>query len=282
MGVASISIARRRGRELACTFAVLDWLLLGITLALAGGADSWLLVGVPALVVGQLSASPRSEWPYLLAPSLLLVIVLAIADPTLGGGRGAGAMKLAVLIAAGLLAAQQLRRPHQEQQRRPARVDGATGFYTRERLPELLSAGMQEALAQHQPLSVVCLRLQHFEDCRNFLGPQGSEDLVCGVARRISRRLEHDDLAFRVRVDTFLLLLPGDSLAAAREVAASIARDVSSTLIGGRRQTLAAGASSFPTIRRPDELLAAAQAEASDGQGERRAAPQALPVALAR
>ena len=42
MGVASVRVARRRPAELAHTFVVLDWALLGLTLALSGGAESWL------------------------------------------------------------------------------------------------------------------------------------------------------------------------------------------------------------------------------------------------
>ena len=121
---------------------------------------------------------------------------------------------------------------------------------------------MDTALAEHQPLSVVCLRLEHFQDCRDFLGPERSEQLVRGVARRIERRLAADDRAFRVRPDAFVLVLAGRTLAEARELAAEVAHDVSANLIAGRRQTLAAGASSFPTIRRLPDLLAAARDEA--------------------
>ena len=68
-----------------------------------------------------------------MAPTLLLVIVLAIADPSLGGDRAAGFAKLVVLVAAGGVAAHALRRAPPAP-RRPARVDPTTGFYTGERL----------------------------------------------------------------------------------------------------------------------------------------------------
>ncbi len=281
MGVYSVRHAVLRGDELAHTFAVVDWLLLGCILALSGGADSWLLGAVPILAMGQLAGTPRREWPYLLAPSLLLLIVLAIADPSLGGNRAGGVAKVAVLLAGGWVAATRIKQPAPRRRRR-ASVDGTTGFSTAPRLTPWLKAATQEALAGHDPLSVVFLRLQQFEDCRNFLGPQGSEELVRGVARRIERRLSRDDRAFRVRADSFVLALPGRTLSEAREVADGIARDVGTSLIGGRRQTLAFGASSFPTVRHIPDLLAAARDDAQPAATGVQPAPQALPLVAAR
>jgi diguanylate cyclase (GGDEF)-like protein len=276
LGTYSIHVARTRREELAHTFAVLDWLVLGCVLIFVGGAESWLLGAVPILAMGQLAGAPRKEWPYLLAPTLLLVIVLAIADPSLGGSRVGGVAKVAILAAGGWVAATRLRRTPVRHQRRPARVDETTGFYTGERLEELLAASMDAALAEHGPLSVVCLRLEHFQDCRDFLGQERSEQLVRSVSRRIERRLGVDDRAFRVRSDSFVLLLAGRTLAEARGLSAEVAHDVSSNLIAGRRQTLAIGASSFPTIRRLPDLLAAARDEAMS-RGEVRVAP---PIAV--
>jgi len=161
-------------------------------------------------------------------------------------------------------------------------VDETSGFYTGERLEELLGAGMDAALTEHQPLSVVCLRLEHFQDCRDFLGPQRSEQLVRGVARRIERRLAVDDRAFRVRADSFVLVLAGRTRSEARGLADEVAHDVSSNLIAGRRQTLAAGVSSFPTIRRLPDLLAAARDEALSPDAGREAAPALVTLAAAQ
>jgi diguanylate cyclase (GGDEF)-like protein len=278
VGLYSVRTAVVRGDDLSHTFAVVDWLVLGCTLALSGGADSWLLGAIPILALGQLAGTPRREWPYLLAPSLLLLLVLAIADPSLGGSRIGGVAKVLVLVAGGWVAATKLKQAP-PRLRRPASVDDTTGFYTAARLESWLDAGTQTALDEHRPLSVVFLRLQHFEDCRNFLGPDGTEQLVKGVARRIERRLTSDDRAFRVRADSFVLALPGRTLAESRELADSIAHDVSASLIGGRRQTLAAGASSFPTVRRIADLLEAARAETLPPEAG--SAPAAAPLPLA-
>lgn len=280
-GVASVRIALRRGEELAHSFAVADWLLLGCVLALAGGADSWLLGAVPLLAMGQLAAAPQADRPYLVAPSLLLVIVLAIADPTLGGNRAAGLAKVAVLVAGGVVAAGRLHTRPATRRRRAPLVDAATGLSTMERLHEVLPAAMDAALADHAPLAVAYVRLEHFEDTRNFLGAQGADDLVRSVARRLERRLGPDGRAFRAAPDAFVLTLPGCDLGAARELCAAAAHDVSANLIAGHRQTLASGASSFPTVRGLDDLLAVARAEAAPAAPAFAAAP-ALPLAAAQ
>jgi diguanylate cyclase (GGDEF)-like protein len=280
-GFYSTSVARRRGQDLMHTFVVLDWLLLGCVLVFSGGANSWLLGALPLLAMGQLAGAPRSEWPYLLTPSLLLIIVLAIADPSLGGNRAGGVAKVLVLASGGWVAATRLKRAP-ARRRRPALVDDTTGLYTGERLRELLAGGMETALAEHRPLSVVHLRLEHYEDSRNFLGPQGSEQLVRGVARRIERHLGQDDRAFRVGRDSFVITLLGSSLAEARALSESVAHDVSANLIAGRRQTLAGGVSSFPTIRRLDDLLDAARRDSAEPDATSKPAPRAVPLAAAQ
>lgn len=260
LGMLSIAVARRRGEDHALSFAVADWLVLAGAALASGGADSWLLLTIPLLTLAQLAPSPAADWPYLLSGSLLLLVILAIDDGTLGGGRIAGLAKLFVLVAGGALAARQLHRPHRRRRReRVVTVDPTTGFYAAGRLRPMLAAGMRLALERHEALSVVRLRLEHFEDGRVFLGPQAAEELVRGVARRVGRRLGPDDVAFRAAADTFVLCLPGSGLSAAEALAAEIAHEIGATLIAGRRQTLATGAASFPAVRTLDELLAEAE-----------------------
>jgi GGDEF domain-containing protein len=259
-GVLSVAVARRRGDELAYSFVVLDWLLVGLAAAVAGGAHGTLVAAVPALPFLHLLPSPRADWPFLLLPALVLIVVLGAADPTLGGGKAAGVLELAALVASGALAAALLRRPPR---RAPVvSVDATTGFYTPRRLPALLQGLLDTVTGDHAALGVVYLRLTRFQDVRDFAGPEGSEALVGAVARRIRRHLQGDDVAFRVAPDAFLLALPGRDLGAARAVAAAIDDDVAASLIDGHRQRLQSGVACFPTVRRLDDLLREARADA--------------------
>ncbi len=276
----SIGVARFRGHRLAHTFVVLDWLLLGCALALAGGVHSWLLVAVPLLAAGHLGVSPRHEWPYLLTPALVLLVVLAIADPSLGGNRLAGAAIVVLLVGGGVVTAHRLTL-QRSRRMRPASIDAATGFYAAHRLPEIARVRMELAAADGAPLSIVYLRLQHYDDSRSLLGARKSEALVKGVARRLQHGLSGADLAFRLPPDAFVLVLPGRSIAEARDLASAAARDVADSLIAGRRQTLAIGAASFPAVRSCRELLAIARDEARRAGLEAPAAPQAAELATA-
>ena len=201
---------------MAHTFAVLDWLLLGCVMALSGGTTSWLLPAVPLLTMGQLAVAPRSDWPYLLAPSLLLLIVLAIADPSLGGNRSRRLLELAVLVAGGVVAAGRLHRAPARRSSAP-KVDVVTGLYTTSRLEQVAAEQMAAALQQHQPLGVVYARLEHYEDARNFMGQTGSDELVRGVARRLQRRLGQGRRGVpRAAPTPSSAVVPGASLKTAR------------------------------------------------------------------
>ncbi len=284
IGLWSIRVARKHPAELAHTFVVLDWALLGIALALSGGAESWLLATVPFLAMGQLAGAPLGEWPFLAGPSLLLLVVLVIADPSLDGSRIGGVAKVAVLVAGGCVAATRLRRrpAARGRQAHAPKVDVSTGLSTAVCLPGFLAEAAAAALADHRPLSVVYLRLEHYEDSRNFLGAEGAEGLVRGVARRAERSLCTDGRAFRVRPDGLVLVLPGLSLAEARQTASDLAREVAGSLIAGRRQTLATGASSFPTLRSVEDLLGAARKEALPQAVSTEVAGTVIPLAAAQ
>jgi len=281
VGVYSIKVARRRGGDLAHTFVVVDWLLLGCTLALSGGADSWLLATIPVLALGHLAGASRHEWPYLMAPVLVLLLVLAIADPSLGGSQIGGIAKVAVLVVGGWVAATRLqRRPVRRQH--TTKVDDATGLSTGACLPSFLEARAATALAENEPVSVVFARLEHYEDSRNFLGAQRSDELVRSVARRAERRLTRDGRTFRVGPDSLVLVLPGCTPDDARQTAATLAHDVAANLIAGRRQTLAVGTASFPTVRSIGDLLAIARDAAAPSAVARPAVAPVLPLAAAR
>ena len=90
-----------------------------------------------------------------------------------------------------------------------------------------------------------------------------------------------DDTAFRVSVDTFVLTLPGMTLPQARRVAAELCHDVAAELIERQRQTMSAGASSFPTVRGLDALLHEAYAGTLPTPEAAVAAPPTAPVAAA-
>jgi GGDEF domain-containing protein len=280
VALASVIVARFQGERLTHTFVVLDWLLLGCSLAVAGGVHSWLLPAVPVLVAGQLVVSPRHEWPYLLAPTLVLFVVIAIADPHLGGNRLAAAGTVILLVAGGAVTAHRLAL-QRGRRARPARIDAVTGFYAPDHLLESVETRMALAAADGSPLSLVYLSVQHYGHSRSVLGARSSEALIKGVARRLQGRLAGSDLAFRLPPDAFVLVLPGRAASEARGLADAAAAEIAAGLIAGRRQTLAVGTASFPAARSPQELVATARLEARSAAAAALAAPQAVELATA-
>lgn len=281
IGLLSIGVATRRPQQLAHSFAVADWLLLGCALALAGGVDSWLLGAVTLLAAGQLGVSPQHDRPYLLAATPLLLIVLAIADPSLGGNQATSVVVLLMLLAGGVIAAYRLS-PDRSRRARPARIDSVSGFLTAERLPGMAAVRLDVAHADDQPLSLVYLRLQDVEVGRGRLSRRHYEALIRNVAACLESQLGENDLAFSLPPNAFVLLLPGRSLSEARESASKAAHEVAADLTAGRRQTLAAGAASFPAASTFDELLTAARDEARPTATDKAPAPQAARLAAAQ
>lgn len=275
LALISWRIALAQGPSLSMTFATLDWLVVGLTLALAGGTRSWLLFALPLLTLAELVPSTRHERPVVVAPALAMLAVLLIADPALGSTRFVGMMKVAGLVFGGALpavAAGQPRRRRHEVGRHVPAVDRTTGFSTLSRVAVLLGALLAEATEEHEPLSVVCVRLDAFPQTLTFLGPQRAEAVVAGVARRARRRLRSGDLAFRVSSDTFLLALRGRLPGQARTEAAGLRHDVSSTVVEQQRQTVSTGVASYPAARTLESLLREAQRDLLQADAELRPA----------
>ena len=274
VALVSWRVALAQGASLSMTFATVDWLAVGLALALAGGTRSWLLFSLPLLTLAELAPSARRERPYVLAPVLAMLAVLLIADPALGGTRVVGIMKVAGLVAGGALpavAAGQPRRRTDTKRRMPA-VDRTTGFSTLSRVSDLLGALLDEAAEEHEPLSVICVRLDAFPQTLAFLGPQRAEAVVAGVSRRLQRRLRSGDLAFRVSQDTLLLALRGRLPGQARTEAAGIRHDVSIAVVEHQRQTVSTGVASYPAARTLESLLREAQRDLLQSDAELRPA----------
>ncbi len=255
-GLWSVAVASGRGRSLSHSFVVADWLLLGLTLAFAGGGLSPLLAAVPLLVVCELLPSDKAEWPYLIGPSLVVPIVLAIADPTLAGHRALTLGVLAGLVLVGLVAAARLRRvPRRRRAAAPPAIDATTGYYSRARLQALVPAELAAAEAAHEPLALVCVRLDHYRDLRDFRGAEGSEAVVRTVARRLKRTIGPDDLAFRLAPDLLAVTLRGYDARGARAWTQDAAHEVCGQLIDHHRQTLSFGCAAYPPLRDARALL---------------------------
>jgi GGDEF domain-containing protein len=306
IGILSGLVAHAHGRRLALTFVTVDWLGLGLMCAASGGSHSPLLYAVPVLLALHLAPTPPQEWLHVAAPLAAGVAVLLIADPTLGGSRFLGFLRLAGLLLVGLAPVLLLsrRRSLQGQSRtrrghgaasappaprhasaasasgaaeppaqgagRPV-VDPTTGFDGLPRVADRVTAMMADATETHQAVGLICVRLQRWSDIRSFHGDLAAEAAAAQAARRLRRHLRPGDHAFRVRSDTFLLACRHQTYSRVRELAAELTADLDGQRVerSGERLTAACGISSFPATRSLESLMreAAAGAEAGDRLG---------------
>jgi len=271
-------IAIAQGSALSVSFITVDWLVLGLLLVAGGGAGGGMLAAVPFLVFLELAPAAPRERLLLLTPAAAMVAMLLIGDPLLGGHRSLRLLELAGCLAVGAAPAVLLGRTGWAARRRarrpqrPPSVDPTTGFSTLPRLAEMLGRALRDAAAEHEALSVVCVRLDHFDDTRAFLGAERSEAIVAGVARRVKRRLQPDDLAFRVSEDTFVLGLLGRLPREARNDAAAMRHDIAIHLVERHRQTVSTGIAAFPPARSVEELLRGAHLDLQPGATQLHAA----------
>jgi GGDEF domain-containing protein len=304
IGILSALVAHSRGRRLALTFVTVDWLGLGLMCAASGGSHSPLLYAVPALLALHLAPTPPPEWLHVAAPLAAGVAMLLVTDPTLGGSRFLGFLRLTGLLLVGLIPVLFLNRWRstriQERTRhgratggavrssrrpagaavlagavaqRPAHgkarpvVDPTTGFDGLPRVADLLTAMMADATESHQAVGVICVRLLRWSDIRGFHGDLSAEAAAAQAARRLRRHLRPGDHAFRVRSDTFVLACRHQTYSRARELAAELSAELDGQRLerSGERLTAACGVSSFPATRSLESLLREAAAGAEAG-----------------
>ena len=262
LALVSMRVAATQGDSLALTFVTLDWLALGAAVALGGGIHSWLLAAVPPLMVADLAPAQRRQRAFLLTPAAAVLAVLLIADPSLGGTGLQGLLRFTGLVVAGAAPALLLRPP--KRRRRPGRTmapaaDAATGFCAVTQVAPLLGAMLHKADAAHEPVGVVCVRLNDFSDTVAFLGQARAEAVLTGAARNLRQRLRPGDLAFRVSADTFLLALYGRTPAQTRAESAGMGAVMAVT--ERRRQTFSTGVAAYPPAPDLESLLREAQAD---------------------
>lgn len=259
-GLCSLGVARRGGCHWAHSFVVLDWLVFGCAAALAGQSESWLLVTVPFLVAGHLGLSPYAEWPYLLSPAVLLVAVLGIADPSFAGHTPISVAMLIALVAGGALAAQRLKlgRKRRDQHRR---FDPVSGFYSAASFHEIGAARFELAAARGQTLSLVYVRLDGVQAIGR-LHTHSRDAIVRRAASAIKARMQDGDLAFRLGVADFAVVLPKRSRLDAQRFAAEAASTALDGIAAGRRLELITGTACLPEHTRLEELLRAARESA--------------------
>ncbi len=109
-------------------------------------------------------------------------------------------------------------------------VDGLTSIANRRRLEDYLEESWRQGGGE---LSVVILDVDHFKRYNDSFGHQAGDDALCEVARVVTACLRRsEDLVARYGGEEFVCVLPGTTLASARELAEHIRQEVESGPLG--------------------------------------------------
>lgn len=117
-------------------------------------------------------------------------------------------------LIARVTAAARVKALHDELQRRAeeldrmSRLDALTGLHNRRHLDEHLRATVSAAKRRKQWLAVLMIDVDHFKSVNDSLGHAAGDEVLCEVARRLTRALRAEDVAGRWGGEEFLVLLP--------------------------------------------------------------------------
>ena len=94
-----------------------------------------------------------------------------------------------------------------------------------DRIEQMLARSRRE----HTPVAVLFLDLDNFKDVNDTLGHAAGDQLLAGVAARLTSAIRQEDTVGRLGGDEFVVLAEGASLAAGAEVVAERILDVLAT-----------------------------------------------------
>src|SRR5690606_33716105 len=134
--------------------------------------------------------------------------------------RGADGFATEELSLAGDFARQALLHLDQAmaavQLRRSAELDALTGSFNRRTIDHWLTRTFADAARSWQPVSVLCIDMDHFKSVNDRFGHAGGDACLREVARALRASLQEGDLYGRYGGEEFIVILPGRGGAAAR------------------------------------------------------------------
>jgi diguanylate cyclase (GGDEF)-like protein len=157
--------------------------------------------------------------------------------------------------------------------KRMASLDALTGVANRRGIEYFMAAAMRQAKARHEPLAVLALDIDRFKHINDSFGHAAGDRVLQHVARTCAEALRDADLLGRIGGEEFLVVLPGNTLDQAADVAERLRVRVESLALedlpAGLRTTISIGVAQMSPqdlsvadlLLRADEALYRAKAE---------------------
>jgi diguanylate cyclase (GGDEF)-like protein len=142
-------------------------------------------------------------------------------------------------------------------------TDSLTGLFTRKHFMEVLANEVVRTRRSHHHFSVAMIDADHFKGYNDTLGHQAGDALLKAVGAILMESLRGMDYASRYGGDEFIVLLPGERIEGAVEVAERIREKVTAARLSGETAlagvTVSIGVASFPEHGDdPEAIIAAA------------------------
>jgi diguanylate cyclase (GGDEF)-like protein len=218
----AVDIAKARSEKPELLIAA-GWLAsvvgIAVGILLSGAANSpaksWLLV--PAL---SLPARFSKHGIYAGVTVCLLVLgaVTLVAEPDEVAAHPQLFVFPAVLIAAGTAMSMALR-DAEMQHRNEAVIDQLTGMLNRRALDSRTVELEMQSRVSGQPVGLIVCDVDHFKEVNDRHGHAMGDAVLKNVAYQIRKELRAYDLAYRLGGEEFLVLVPGATLEATRQLA---------------------------------------------------------------
>lgn len=180
----------------------------------------------------------------------------------------------ALVIIAGIVRITRAERAHATSMAVMARRDPLTGLWNRRGAEDRLEEEVDRARRYGSPLAVAWLDLDHFKRINDTYGHDVGDRVLRAVGDVVGREVRKHDTAARWGGEEFLVVLPGQSDASARDAADRLRRAIAALdvgLPGGENVTTSLGVarlgpseSAAELVRRADQALYAAKAAGRD------------------
>ena len=255
-------MARSANPEIVVARATLVVLfVMAVGTAINGGLDSpslsWMIVPVAF-------AATRFRWQVVAACGVITAIAMLLAtipvdpDGVLGDPQrliAAIALLVCVVTITSALMHGELT------QRDRAVIDPLTGLLNRSSLGTRTTEIEQQARVSGGALSLVLCDIDRFKSVNDNFGHERGDAVLRSVAHEIRNSLRSFELVYRLGGEEFLVLMPGASLAEARDVAERLRTNVTESAPGGLHLTMSVGvASASGEELRYEELFRSADA----------------------
>ncbi len=101
---------------------------------------------------------------------------------------------------------------------RSALRDSLTGAYNRGYLETILQREFELATRNHWPLSVAMIDVDHLKNINMLYGHSVGDAVLVSIVRTMQKKIRPDDVLARFIGENFVLVMPGASLDAARQI----------------------------------------------------------------